>query len=143
MAELDYVGVRSCGCITAWLSGDHVSQAEVRDFYRSMADSGREVRRMTLDAAKASGDFLPIDGCPHGGVGEHAVTGAASPAGATDPSAPGPATASSRQGVDAMTERQAVAFAHPQARADGDITPFRRIRRVPDGVLVSILTVNR
>jgi hypothetical protein len=42
-----------------------------------------------------------------------------------------------------MTDRQAVAFANPQHRADGDVMPFRRVRRVPGGVLVSILTVNR
>lgn len=42
-----------------------------------------------------------------------------------------------------MTTRQAVAFAAPQSRATGDVNPFRRTRRVPGGILVSILTVNR
>jgi hypothetical protein len=66
MSNLDYLGVRPCGCITAWLSDDHVTKAEVRSFYRDMADSGREVRRMTLADAKAQGEaFLPLDGCPH------------------------------------------------------------------------------
>lgn len=41
-------------------------------------------------------------------------------------------------------ERQSVALGRPQARAtDLDVDAFRRIRRVPGGVLVSILTVNR
>jgi hypothetical protein len=65
MGELDYLGVRPCGCMTAWMSGDHVTKAEVRDFYRSMADTGREVRRMSLDDAKASGNFLPLSAGPH------------------------------------------------------------------------------
>lgn len=42
-----------------------------------------------------------------------------------------------------MNERQEIAFAHPQDRADGDITPFREQRRMPTGSLVSVLTVNR
>lgn len=42
-----------------------------------------------------------------------------------------------------MTERQAIALAEPLARATGDITRFRRARKVSGGVLVSILTVNR
>ncbi len=42
-----------------------------------------------------------------------------------------------------MTERQSIAFAAPQARADGSVASFRRVRRVPGGLLISILTVNR
>lgn len=45
----DYWGIRpSCGCITAWMAGDGVTPAEVREFYRNMADTGREVRRMAF-----------------------------------------------------------------------------------------------
>ncbi len=42
--SVDYFGVKSCGCVTAWASGKHSTPREVRDFYRSMADTGREVR---------------------------------------------------------------------------------------------------
>jgi hypothetical protein len=43
-----------------------------------------------------------------------------------------------------VTDRQAIALARPQARAeDLDTAAFRRVKRVPGGVLVSILTVNR
>jgi hypothetical protein len=34
LSQLDYLGVRPCGCITAWLSDDHVTKAEVRDAAR-------------------------------------------------------------------------------------------------------------
>lgn len=43
-----------------------------------------------------------------------------------------------------MTERQAVAHANPIARADEiDMDIFREIRRVPWGLLATVLTVNR
>lgn len=61
MAE-DYFGVRSeCGCITAWMSADYSTKADVRKFYRDMADSGREVRRMEFTEELR----LKLDRCPH------------------------------------------------------------------------------
>jgi hypothetical protein len=42
-----------------------------------------------------------------------------------------------------IADRQAVALAAPLSRASGDIEAFRRVKRVPGGVLVTILTVNR
>lgn len=46
---LDYFGVNvGCGCLTAWMSSDNSTKAEVRKFYADMAKTGREVRRMEL-----------------------------------------------------------------------------------------------
>lgn len=61
---LDYFGVRpECGCLTAWMAGDRYSTpAEVRRFYREMANTGREVRRLPLtDENRAK-----LGTCPHG-----------------------------------------------------------------------------
>lgn len=38
------IGVRDCGCITAWMSLEHSTKREVKEFYGEMASSGREVR---------------------------------------------------------------------------------------------------
>lgn len=61
--RLDYIGVRPCGCVTAWcMNDDWMTQDEVDAFCREMERTGREVRRMTLDDAKALGDkFMPFD----------------------------------------------------------------------------------
>jgi hypothetical protein len=59
------VGVRRCGCITAALVEGYADKDEVREFYVTMADTDREVRRMGCDEAKASPHFL---GCPHEGA---------------------------------------------------------------------------
>jgi hypothetical protein len=50
MGDMDYFGVRQpCGCITAWISADHSTEREIREFYAEMAKTGREVRRAPLD----------------------------------------------------------------------------------------------
>jgi len=53
-------------------------------------------------------------------------------------------TADDQQAL-AMNPRQALAFSRPLARATGEIGWARRVERVysPDGLLVTILTVNR
>jgi hypothetical protein len=65
----DLAGVRSCGCITAAMvvkfpPGQEYANAtvkEVREFYASMAESGREVRWMPTEEISAG---LTM-GCPH------------------------------------------------------------------------------
>jgi hypothetical protein len=59
------IGVRSCGCATAWMSLEHATKREVREFYRDMADTGRDVRSVRLDDVRDQ-----ICRCEHGGVGE-------------------------------------------------------------------------
>jgi hypothetical protein len=59
------VGVRDCGCITAWMDIEHSTKKEVREFYAEMATTGREVRRVSLDDIRDR-----IGRCEHGGVGE-------------------------------------------------------------------------
>ena len=60
--QLDYFGVHpECGCISAWMSAGYSTQAQIRDFYRSMADTGREVRRMEFTEDLRA----RIDRCPH------------------------------------------------------------------------------
>jgi hypothetical protein len=45
--RLDYFGVNTgCGCITAWMSSDGVTRADISEFYANMAKTDREVRRM-------------------------------------------------------------------------------------------------
>ena len=49
MGDLDYFGVNPrCGCVTAWLSEDHATEADVRDFSQRMNDGGRVVHRGVL-----------------------------------------------------------------------------------------------
>lgn len=47
--ELDYYGVKPCGCVTAWMSVDHASKADVRRFEKDMAASDRVVERAPFD----------------------------------------------------------------------------------------------
>ena len=65
MTRLDYFGVKpECGCLTAWMSDDHCTPAEVRKFYADMAKTGREVRRMELtDENRAK-----LNRCSHEGI---------------------------------------------------------------------------
>lgn len=62
--QMALVGVRRCGCITAAMVEDYASKKDVRDFYRDMADTDREVRRMSVEETRAHPLFL-VD-CPHG-----------------------------------------------------------------------------
>lgn len=43
------IGVRDCGCITAWMALEYATKHEIREFATEMALSGREVRRVRLD----------------------------------------------------------------------------------------------
>ena len=62
MTVLDYFGVQpECGCVTAWCSATFSSPKDVRDFYKSMADTGREVRRMEFTEELRQ----KLDRCPH------------------------------------------------------------------------------
>ncbi len=45
------IGVRPCGCVTAWCSRDCTPE-DIRAFYREMADSGRGVEITDLETAK-------------------------------------------------------------------------------------------
>lgn len=41
----DLIGVHpGCGCVSAWMSREHSTPDQIREFYESMADTGREVR---------------------------------------------------------------------------------------------------
>jgi hypothetical protein len=46
------IGVRGCGCITAWMSTEHADTRDVIAFYASMADSNRQVREANLNEIK-------------------------------------------------------------------------------------------
>jgi hypothetical protein len=73
MGELDYFGIRpECGCVSAWMAaGKHASPAEVRRFYRDMANSGREVRRMELtDEMRQKLTMCPHVSAPSRGGGK-------------------------------------------------------------------------
>jgi hypothetical protein len=59
--EKSFAGVRECGCVTAALSAEWATQTDVREFYREMADSGREVRRMSTVELRQK---LTLS-CPH------------------------------------------------------------------------------
>lgn len=61
-ARTALVGVNRCGCITAAMVEGFAGPEEVKEFYVSMAETDREVRRMDVDEAKATEHFL---GCPH------------------------------------------------------------------------------
>lgn len=62
------VGVAPCGCFTAvMVEYADIPASEMADFYATMADTGREVRRMTLDEARANPTFL---NCEHQGAQE-------------------------------------------------------------------------
>lgn len=70
MGDLDFFGVRPvCGCVTAWMSGDDNTPAEIEEFYLDMARTGREVRRMPLtkETRWALGDCKHISQDPSGG----------------------------------------------------------------------------
>jgi hypothetical protein len=55
------IGVRpACGCISAWLSLTHSTEAEVASFHRKMEASGREVREANLEDIRDK-----LDRCPH------------------------------------------------------------------------------
>lgn len=43
------IGVRSCGCVTAWMSLEDASKRDIREFYAGMANTDREVRRVNLE----------------------------------------------------------------------------------------------
>jgi len=53
------IGVRPCGCVTAWCSRASAPE-DIRDFYREMADSGRRVEITDLETAKRL-----LGKCPH------------------------------------------------------------------------------
>lgn len=60
------VGVRDCGCITAWMMLDEHSGAdEIAEFYASMAATDRAVHRVRLEDIRGK-TFR----CEHGGMGE-------------------------------------------------------------------------
>jgi hypothetical protein len=61
---MSYIGVLPCGCITAAMIDRDLTKRELRGFYRDMADTGREVRRMPTDEVRHHPLFL-VD-CPHG-----------------------------------------------------------------------------
>lgn len=56
------IGVRDCGCITAYCSIEHSTKREQRQFYGEMAQSNREVRRVRLDDVRDQPGFM---GCVH------------------------------------------------------------------------------
>ena len=48
MTSDSLIGVRDCGCVTAWMAVKNATPKEIRDFYAEMARSGREVRKANL-----------------------------------------------------------------------------------------------
>jgi pyridoxine/pyridoxamine 5'-phosphate oxidase len=61
MPELDYYGVRPCGCATAWMSAKSATKKEVRAFERTMAETGRTVERGPFDLERIHSGFV----CSH------------------------------------------------------------------------------
>lgn len=55
------IGVRDCGCITAWMSVEHSTLKEIGEFYLDMAATDREVREANTDAVRGRLVFE----CPH------------------------------------------------------------------------------
>lgn len=57
---LDYVGVRSCGCVVSWLSATHMKRPEIAKEVAHWIREGLEVQRMTTDESRKR-----LVDCPH------------------------------------------------------------------------------
>lgn len=59
-----YIGVQSCGCITAWMSDRYSEPKDIAQFLSDQANRGLDIERVNTDEAKARPNFMPAE-CPH------------------------------------------------------------------------------